>query len=165
MLIDIDADQDLTVLLLDASNNPAHPDALPTFEVFGATGRIGGGTAAYKKSGTVTGATAASPSVITSAGHGLATGMALNLASIGGVSGVTGNFTITVTGANTFSLNGSTGTGTYTSGGEWRVRGLYKLTLDSAIRAAMERGRTYHVVVYYQVSSQQRSTDLYLTVA
>jgi len=72
--------------------------------------------------GNITGATNANPCEITSNGHGLSTG---DLVTINGVTGMTeidGNtYTITVTGANTFTLDGvdSTGFGVYTGGGTW----------------------------------------------
>lgn len=66
----------------------------------------------------VTGATNASPIVISATSHGLSTG---NFVRIGGVVGneaANGVFSITVVNANSFSLDGSTGTGSYISGGE-----------------------------------------------
>lgn len=65
----------------------------------------------------ITGATAASPISITSAGHGLATGTKVTIAGIIGVPEANGTFIITNTGVNTFTLNGTTGTGAYVSGG------------------------------------------------
>jgi hypothetical protein len=67
---------------------------------------------------TVTGATNATPiAITTSAPHGLATGMFVRNAAIGGNAAANGEFKVTVTGANTFTLNGSVGSGAYTSGG------------------------------------------------
>lgn len=66
---------------------------------------------------TITGATAASPISITSAAHGLATGTKVPIAGIIGVPEANGTFIITNTGVNTFTLNGTTGTGAYVSGG------------------------------------------------
>jgi hypothetical protein len=74
--------------------------------------------------GGITGASNAAPIVITSNSHGLATGQKVS------ISGVLGNtaanttasnpqWAITVIDANTFSLNGSTGSAAYTSGGTW----------------------------------------------
>jgi hypothetical protein len=72
--------------------------------------------------GLVTGATNAAPIVITSNNHGLLNG---DQVFIGGVQGNTAaNFNtsvaITVIDANHFSLNGSTGNGTYLGGGSWQ---------------------------------------------
>lgn len=73
----------------------------------------------------ITGATNASPIRITSAGHGLSTGAVINIAGVGGNTAANNSstnktWTVTVIDANTFSLNGSTGNGTYTSNtGSW----------------------------------------------
>jgi hypothetical protein len=66
---------------------------------------------------TIIGATNASPIQITIANHGLGTGETVVVASVGGNAAANGTWVITVTGANTFTLNGSTGNGAYTSGG------------------------------------------------
>lgn len=65
----------------------------------------------------ITGATNTQPIEITAAGHGFLTGQAVTIASVGGNTGANGTWIITVTGVNTFTLNNSIGTGTYTSGG------------------------------------------------
>ena len=67
----------------------------------------------------ITGATNASPIVITSAAHRLETGHVVEITGVGGNTAANGTWTITRVGANTFSLNGSTGNGAYTSGGTW----------------------------------------------
>ncbi len=67
----------------------------------------------------ITGATNATPIVITSAGHGLFTG---NFVVIDGVTGNTaanGFYRITRIDANTFSLDDSAGNGAYAGGGTW----------------------------------------------
>lgn len=67
---------------------------------------------------TITGATNAGPIVITtSAAHGFATDQLVSISGVLGNTAANGNWTIIVTGANTFSLTGSTGNGAYTSGG------------------------------------------------
>ncbi len=71
---------------------------------------------------TITGATNASPIQITVANHGLATGETIVIASVGGNTAANGTWVITVTGVNTFTLNGSTGNGAYTSGGTATVQ-------------------------------------------
>lgn len=68
----------------------------------------------------ITGATNAAPIVITSTGHGFATGDRVAIGAVGGNTAANGNHTITVIDVNTFSLDGSTGNGVYTSGG-WVV--------------------------------------------
>jgi hypothetical protein len=67
----------------------------------------------------VTGASNASPIVVTSAGHSLNTGDAISISGVAGNTAANGTFTVTKVDANTFSLNGSTGNAAYTSGGTW----------------------------------------------
>lgn len=67
----------------------------------------------------ITDATNATPIVITSANHGLTTGAVVSISGVGGNAAANGIFTVTVVDANTFSLDGSTGSGAYTSGGAW----------------------------------------------
>ena len=72
----------------------------------------------------ITGASNTSPIEITSAGHGLSTGHYVVVGNVVGNTAANGFFQITVTGSNTFELNGSVGNGAYTSGGTWtRVTG------------------------------------------
>ena len=67
----------------------------------------------------VTGATNASPIVVTSTGHALDTGDAVAISGVAGNTAANGVFTVTKIDANTFSLNGSAGNAAYTSGGTW----------------------------------------------
>jgi hypothetical protein len=67
----------------------------------------------------VTGANNASPIVVTSAGHSLNTGDSISISGVQGNVAANGAFTVTKIDANSFSLNGSTGNGAYTSGGTW----------------------------------------------
>ncbi len=69
--------------------------------------------------GTITGASDAGPIVITSANNGLVTGESVTIGGVEGNKAADGTFTITVINANQFSLNGTTGNGTYTGGGTW----------------------------------------------
>lgn len=67
---------------------------------------------------TITGATNASPIVIaTSAAHGYDTHDEIEIAGVLGNTAANGTWTITKVSSTTFSLNGSTGNGAYTSGG------------------------------------------------
>ena len=102
-------------------------------------------------SGSVTGATNASPIVITAAtrdgtldgkhagaavsGHGLTTGDKVTVSGVLGNTAANGQWTIIVINSTTFSLTGSTGNGTYTSGGSWFV------TTRDAIVDVTEEGR------------------------
>lgn len=66
----------------------------------------------------VTGATNASPIAITTpAAHGLASGNYVTIAGVLGNTNANNTFNITVTGAATFTLNGSVGSGAYAGGG------------------------------------------------
>ena len=164
------ADQNADVTLLfvtrDGDGLPADPDAAPTFRVFGASGQLTGGTgtAAVVESGNVGGATNASPIVVTSTSHGLPTGTYVKVASVGGNTAANGTFFVTSTGANTFSLDGSTGNGAYTGGGTWKTVGLWKLTLTGGVLAALEAGKTYTVVVTWLLSAAARTERLTFTV-
>ena len=65
----------------------------------------------------ISNATAASPIEITvSADHNYSTGDLVFIRNVYGVLQANGTWVITVTGARTFTLNGSSGTGTYTGG-------------------------------------------------
>lgn len=73
------------------------------------------GTLAATK--TITGATNATPISVTATTHGYTTGDTITVAAVGGNTAANGTFVITVVDANTFTLNGSVGSGAYTSGG------------------------------------------------
>lgn len=69
--------------------------------------------------GTVTGATNATPIVITTSNHGLNTGDSITVASVGGNTNANGTWVVTRVSSSTFSLDGSAGNSAYTSGGTW----------------------------------------------
>lgn len=72
----------------------------------------------------ITGATNATPIVITANGHGLSTGDDAEVSNVLGNTAANGRWTVTVVDANTFSLNGSVGNGAYTAGtGSFASRG------------------------------------------
>jgi hypothetical protein len=70
----------------------------------------------------ITGATNASPIVITITGHGYITGDQVTISGVLGNDAANGEFVVTRIDADTFSLDGSTGDGAYTSGGTSIVR-------------------------------------------
>lgn len=94
---------------------------------------------------TVTGATNAAPIVIaTSAVHGLTTGDQVFNASVGGNTAANGKFTVTVLTTTTFSLNGSTGNGAYTSGGTCSPLGTATLSTGGLyIEGLLTPGNTW----------------------
>jgi hypothetical protein len=71
--------------------------------------------------GVITGATNASPIVITDAGHGLETGEQIVIAAVEGNTAANGTWYVTVVNSSTFSLDDSTGNGVYTTGGTWAL--------------------------------------------
>jgi hypothetical protein len=95
-------------------------------------------------SGTVTAATNASPiQVTTDAAHTLATGQIVTITGALGNTAANYSGTVTVVDATNFTLDGTTGTGAYTSGGVWAntrftaTRGYryeYKLTELNILR-------------------------------
>lgn len=139
----------LFALVRNASLAPTNTDAPPTYRVYGPDGFLAGqsGSLSAADSGAITGATNASPIVVTSASHGLATGDRVTIAGVVGNTAANGTFTITRLDANTYSLDGSTGNGPYTSGGSWNVAGLYKVDLACTGAAGYEAGGGYTVIV------------------
>ena len=140
-------------LLVASSDTPIDADALPTFRVYGPDGFVTSGSCTLRNSGDITGATNASPIVVTSAGHGLTTGAYVNVSGVGGNTAANGDHVITRINADTFSLDGSTGNGEYTSGGTWHVAGLYAYSIDATGAAGFEQGEQYQVQFTYEVSS------------
>jgi len=65
----------------------------------------------------ITGATNAAPISVTATAHGLETGDIVQNSGVGGNLAANGQFVITKTGTDTFTLNNSNGSGNYTSGG------------------------------------------------
>jgi hypothetical protein len=79
---------------------------------------------------TVTGATNAAPIVVTVAAHGYASADRVAVERVKGNLGANGDWRITVLDADTFELNGSTGTGAYVSGGS-AVKAMTVLLQDA----------------------------------
>lgn len=76
--------------------------------------------------GTITAASNATPIIITTLNvHGLSSGDQVTISDVTGNTATNGTFIITVTGLQTFSLNGSSGNGAYINGGTYvSVQGL-----------------------------------------
>jgi hypothetical protein len=142
----------------DSNRQPVAPDAAPTFRVYGPSGILSaaGGTCTPAHTGSVTGASNASPVVITSASHGLQTGQRVTVSGVGGNTAANGTFVVTRVDANTFSLDGSTGNGAYTSGGTWLVTGFYKAAVVATGGNGFDAGEQYGVHYSWAVSSASR---------
>lgn len=142
-------------LVTNSSRTPVNLDALPTFRVYGPDGFVAGqsGSLSFRDTGSITGATNASPIVVTSSSHGLQTGDRVTITGVLGNTGTNGTFIVTRIDANTFSLQGSTGTGTYTSGGTWNVTGLYVASLTVSSGNGYEVGNCYEVLMEGLVSA------------
>lgn len=109
-------------------------------------GRAGNGN--YTGGGTwslaVRGASAASPIVITSENHGLRNGARVQIDGVQGLNGANGVYTVRNVTANTFQLEGSTGTGTWTMGtGKIQVIGnQFELLASSTNQPQLQVGRS-----------------------
>jgi hypothetical protein len=66
--------------------------------------------------------------ITTGAPHNLASGAVLNVTGVLGNTAANGSWTITVTGAATFNLNGSNGNGVYGGGGAYTCENVFALT-------------------------------------
>lgn len=154
------------VPIRDSSNVPIEPDAAPTWRLYGPNSLVANGTgsAASLETGSITGATNATPIVVTSAAHGLTAGMSVTVASVGGNTAANGTFRVSAADTNTFTLSGSAGNGSYTSGGTWKSTGLYRITLSGSVLSALAAGNTYTLVVYWLESAARRSTTITFTM-
>lgn len=164
--IDEGVEATLPFQIRNASQAPIEPDAAPTYRVYGADGVLAAGTgsAASFETGSITGATNASPIVITSANHGVSTDQAVTVSGVGGNTNANGSFLATAIDANTFSLQGSTGNSAYTSGGAWKTTGLYAVHLSGSILSGFEAGKTYTAIVDWAESSDARVAQYTFTV-
>ena len=88
------------------------PDKISNVQLRALLGKIGAGTPL-----TISGATNVSPIVVTTTTHSLSTGDKVVIAGVAGNTAANGAWNVTVVTATTFSLDGSTGNGAYTSGG------------------------------------------------
>jgi hypothetical protein len=111
---------------------------------------------------TITGATNASPIVITDIAHGYVSGQQAQIASVGGNTAANGTWTITVIDGSHFSLNGSTGNGAYTSGG------TAALVAPTFTFSAADAGKVMTITYVYSVpdsnSNGQPQQKLSLTL-
>lgn len=136
------------VMLAMDDGNLADPDSLPTFWVKGPDGLMpnSSGTASYLREGVVTGATNASPIVVTSAGHGLQNGQKITISGVLGNTAANGTFKVAGVTSSTFELSGSTGNGAYSSGGTWHLTGQFKYQISAAAADGFEVNTAYTVI-------------------
>lgn len=145
-----------SILVTTTADTPINADAVPTFRVYGPNGFVESGASSLKDTGSITAASVASPIVITSTAHGLTTGARVTITGVGGQTGANGTFTITRVNADTFSLDGSTTVGSYTSGGTWNVTGLYGFTITALGVTGYEEGEVYQACFTYAIASVQK---------
>lgn len=145
----------VVLLVRNSSGTPVNLDALPTFRVYGPDGFLAGqtGSGSFRNSGSLEGATNASPIAVTSSSHGLETGDRITISGALGNTAANGTFTITKVDADSFTLDGSTGNGSWTSGGVWNVTGLYVASLTTSGANGYESGETYSVLFEGEISS------------
>lgn len=105
-------------------------------------------TATVRASKTITGATNASPIVITATGHGFATNDVITIAGVTGNTAANGTFTITKVDNDTFSLNSSTGNGAYVS--EGTARSVYTITLPNGTLTSSNIGYTVESALQWE---------------
>lgn len=153
---------------------PTNPDSSPTYAVYSHDGTaqvLSGqtGSASKRHSFTVSGATNATPIVITtSAAHGLQNGQVVTIANVAGNTAANGTFKVADKTSTTFELTtladaDVAGNGTYTSGGTGNVTGLHYVSL-SLSSATYEAGKTYSVSISAQISSTAVGQALTFTV-
>lgn len=140
------------ILVTSSAGAPYTTSINPTYRIYGEGVLLTNGTGSLAKldTFTVTAATNASPiAITTSAAHGLQTGNRVTIADVGGNTAANGTFTVTRTGATTFTLDGSTGNGAYTSGGAGHVTGLYSITHVCSGGNGFEAGKAYQILVNF----------------
>lgn len=142
----------LFLVLLESADEPTESTTTPLYRVYDQDGLVESGTLSQAETGAITGATNATPIVITSANHGLTSGQKVTISGVGGNTNANGTFTITVIDANSFSLDGSTGNAGYTSGGTWETTGLYSKSLTPSLVGGYSAGGHYDVIVYGTIS-------------
>ena len=165
--VDLGNDLEIVLATINGSRVPTEPDAAPSYRVYGTSGVLANGTgsASAKHTFSVSDAANATPIVITTtAAHNLSTGQKVVISGVGGNTNANGTFTITKVDATSFSLDGSSGNGAYTSGGTGQVVGLYKLTHTIAAADGFASGQTYTVSVDYKISGTNYTQTFTFTV-
>ena len=150
----------------NAAGTPKFADAAPTYRIYGPLGVMANGTGSLSKldpsasGGPITGATNASPIVITSTGHNLTSNTRVSISGVLGNTAANGDWQITVIDANTFSLTGSTGNGVYTSGGVWNATGVYAIAYTPLGANGFQAGINYTMLVTWTMNGVVQA-DIY----
>ena len=145
--VDLDSTLETLLAISGVDLDPIDPTVAPSCRIYQGSTLITTANLTKVNTGSITAATNASPIAITSAAHGLETGSRVIISGVLGNTAANGTFTITKTGVDAFTLDGSTGNGAYTSGGTWHVAGLYKLSVAALEISSFESGQTYSVLV------------------
>ena len=132
---------------------PINADSPPRGRIYGPNGFVQTVNGAPIQSGVVSTAVAsAGPITITTAApHGLVSGCRVTVGSVSGFAGANSDFTITVTGANTFTLNGTNTTGSGT-GGTWSLTGVYQAPIPATQANGYANGTSYDILWVYTIS-------------
>lgn len=154
-----------SLLVVNTSGTPINADALPTFRVYGPNGFVTSGSVSLRDSGSVTNASNQVPIIITSTTHGLTTGAYVTISGVEGNTGANGTFNVTKIDGNSFSLDSSVGTGSYTTGGTWNVAGLYAYSIPVVGVTGFEKGENYQILFEYAISAvtTQQTIDFNVT--
>jgi hypothetical protein len=164
-LVQIEQPLRSTVLTRYSTGAPTDSQTPPAYRVYGPSGimQAGTGTLLFKDPGAagggITGASNASPIVITSPAHGLSTGANVTISGVLGNVAANGSWTVTVIDPNTFSLNGSAGSGAWTSGGTWHVSGLYDVNFTPSAANGFVSGQCYSMLVSYTIAGVALADD------
>lgn len=153
-MVALDSELSAVLMVRNSSSVPVQADSAPSIRVYGESGdAIGLATLSSKDSGSVTGATNASPIVITSSDHGLQNGQRVTITGVGGNTAANTTATVANKTDNTFEMAGVAGNGDYTSSGTWVVTGLYSISLTPTLAGGFASGNSYSIIANYVVSS------------
>jgi hypothetical protein len=109
----------------------------------------------------ITGASNAAPIEISSAGHGLLTGAVVGIRYVTGNTAANGVWTITRTGADTFTLDTSTGNGAYAGAGDYLSDTPAWLSIfpdGSANKAVTPMGESAAIVTTFRSGTLARNS-------
>ena len=145
-----------TIITKNTTGVPTDADSFPTCRIYGPAGVVHDVVTEYRDSGVITGATNATPIVITSADHGLTVGAVVVVSGVLGNTAANGTFVISAVTTNTFTLQSSVGNGAYTSGGVWHVKGAYKYEIEATEANGFASGENYFALFSFAMSASQR---------